>query len=40
MDGWRNLHSDVLHNLYFSPNFITMIEVRQSKRERYVVVFA
>jgi hypothetical protein len=26
--GWRKLHNDKLHNLYSSPNIITMIKSR------------
>jgi hypothetical protein len=29
--GWRRLHNDELHNLYTSPNFITVIESRRMK---------
>jgi hypothetical protein len=25
MGGWRELHNEELHNLYFSPNIIRMI---------------
>jgi hypothetical protein len=24
--GWRRLHNEELHNLYFSPNFIKVIK--------------
>jgi hypothetical protein len=27
--GWRKLHNEKLHNLYFSPNGIRMIKPRQ-----------
>jgi hypothetical protein len=30
--GWRKLHNDELHNLYFSPSIIRMIK---SKRMRW-----
>jgi hypothetical protein len=26
--GWRNLHSEELHNMYSSPNIIRMIKSR------------
>jgi len=30
--GWRSLHNEVLHNLYFSPNIIKMIKPRRMGR--------
>jgi hypothetical protein len=27
--GWRNLHNEELHNLYFSPSIIGMIKSRR-----------
>jgi hypothetical protein len=27
--GWRKLHNEELHNLYSSPNIITMIKSRR-----------
>jgi hypothetical protein len=29
MTGWRKLHNEDLHNLYPSPNIITMIKSRR-----------
>jgi hypothetical protein len=29
--GWRKLHNEVLHNLYFSPSIIRMIKSRRMK---------
>jgi hypothetical protein len=29
--GWRKLHNEELHNLYFSPNVIRMIEPRRMR---------
>jgi hypothetical protein len=30
--GWGKLHSEELHNLYFSPNIIRLIESREDCR--------
>jgi hypothetical protein len=32
MGGWRKTHNEELHNLYFSPNIITMIKSQEMKR--------
>jgi hypothetical protein len=29
--GWRKLHNEELHNLYFSPNIIKIIKLRRMK---------
>jgi hypothetical protein len=29
--GWRRLHNEDLHNLYSSPNIITMIKSRRTR---------
>jgi hypothetical protein len=29
--GWRKLHNEELHNLYFSPNIIRMINSRRMR---------
>jgi hypothetical protein len=29
--GWRKLHNDELHNLYYSPSIIRMIKLRRMK---------
>jgi hypothetical protein len=29
--GWRKLHNEELHNLYFSPNIIRMMKSRRMK---------
>jgi hypothetical protein len=31
MRGWRKLHNEKLHNLYFSPNIIRMIKSRKMR---------
>jgi hypothetical protein len=31
MGGWRKLHNDELHNLYFSPNIIRIIKTRRMR---------
>jgi hypothetical protein len=35
--GWRKLHNEELHNLYSSPNIITMIKSRTMKWVGHVV---
>jgi hypothetical protein len=34
--GWRRLHNEELHNLYSSPNIITMIKSRRIRRAEHV----
>jgi hypothetical protein len=34
--GWRRLHSEELHNLYDSPNIITVIKSRRMRWVGYV----
>jgi hypothetical protein len=34
--GWRNLHNEELHNLYFSPSIIKVVE---SRRMRWAVMY-
>jgi hypothetical protein len=34
--GWRKLHKDELHNLYFSPNIIRMIKSRRMQWAEHV----
>jgi hypothetical protein len=29
--GWRKLHNEELHNVYFSPNIIRMIKSRRMR---------
>jgi hypothetical protein len=35
-EDWRKLHSEELHNLYFSPNIIRMIKSRRMSWEGHV----
>jgi hypothetical protein len=30
--GWRNLHNEELHNLYYSPSIIRIIKSRRIRR--------
>jgi hypothetical protein len=30
--GWRKLHNEELHNLYFSPSIIRMVKSRRLRR--------
>jgi hypothetical protein len=34
--GWRNLHNKELHNLFVSPNIISVIKSRRMRWERHV----
>jgi hypothetical protein len=34
--GWRRLHNAELHNLYASPNIITVIKSRRARRAGHV----
>jgi hypothetical protein len=34
--GWRKLHSGKLHNLYASPNIITMVKSRRIRWAQHV----
>jgi hypothetical protein len=34
--GWRRLHNEELHNLYASPDIISLIESRRMRWERHV----
>jgi hypothetical protein len=34
--GWRKLHNEVLHNLYYSPSLIRMIMVRRMRWAKHV----
>jgi hypothetical protein len=34
--GWRKLHIEELHNLYFSPSIIRMIKSRRMRWEGHV----
>jgi hypothetical protein len=34
--GWRKLHNEELHNLYFSPNIIRTIKSRGMRRAEHV----
>jgi hypothetical protein len=34
--GWRRLHNEKLHNLYASPNVITVIKSRRVRRAGHV----
>jgi hypothetical protein len=35
--GWGKLHNEELHNLYSSPNIISMIKPRMMRLARHVV---
>jgi hypothetical protein len=35
-EGWRKLHNEELHNLYSSPNIITIIKPRRMRWPGYV----
>jgi hypothetical protein len=35
--GWRRLHNDELHNLYVSPNVISVIQKRRMRWDEHVV---
>jgi hypothetical protein len=37
--NWRKLHNEGLHNLYSSPNIITMMNPRRMRWARYVALF-
>jgi hypothetical protein len=34
--GWRKLHNEELHNLYYSPSIIRMIKSRRMRWARHV----
>jgi hypothetical protein len=34
--GWRTLHNEELHNLYFSPSIIRMIKSKRMRRAGHV----
>jgi hypothetical protein len=34
--GWRKLHNEELHNLYFSPSIIRMIKSRRMRWTRHI----
>jgi hypothetical protein len=34
--GWRKLHNEELHNLYFSPSIIRMIKSRRMRWEWHI----
>jgi hypothetical protein len=34
--GWRKLHNEELHNMYFSPSIIRMIKSRRIRWAEYV----
>jgi hypothetical protein len=34
--GWRKLHNEELHNLYFSPSIIRIMKSRRMRRAGYV----
>jgi hypothetical protein len=34
--GWRKLHNEELHNLYFSPSIIRMIKSRRMRWARHI----
>jgi hypothetical protein len=40
LGGWKKLHSKELHNLYSSPNIISMIKSRRMRWARHVVCLA
>jgi hypothetical protein len=33
--GWRKLHNEELHDLYLSPNVITLIRIVKSRRMKW-----
>jgi hypothetical protein len=35
---WRRLHNEELHNLYTSPNIITIIKIRRMKLAGHVAL--
>jgi hypothetical protein len=36
--GWRRMHNEDLHNLYSSPNIITVIKTRRMRWTGHVVL--
>jgi hypothetical protein len=36
-EGWRKLHNEELHNLYFSPSTIRVIKTRRMRWAEHVV---
>jgi hypothetical protein len=34
--GWRNLHNEELHGLYYSPNIIRMVKTRRMRSVEHV----
>jgi hypothetical protein len=36
MGGWRKLHNEELHNLYYSPSIIRIIKSRRMRWARHV----
>jgi hypothetical protein len=36
MGGWRKLHNEELHNLYYSPSIIRMIKSRRMRWAAYI----
>jgi hypothetical protein len=34
--GWRKLHNEELHNLYFPPSVIRMVQSRRMRWSRYI----
>jgi hypothetical protein len=37
MEGWRKLHNEELHSLYYSPNIIRMTKSRRMRWAGHVV---
>jgi hypothetical protein len=37
MEGWKQLYSKEHHNLYFSPNIVSMMKLRRMRWVWYVV---